>query len=60
MDNLLSVGAEKAGLSFTHSLVSRMTGKLVQTYATDITDLIIDDLLTEMVFILNQCDEIKE
>ena len=33
---------------------------MVQTYANDITDLIIDDLLIEMVFILNQCDEVKE
>ena len=36
-----------------------MSGKLVKVYANDITELIIDDLLLEMVFILNTADEIK-
>ena len=50
MDNLL-VRRKPKNLfgNFTTNFLARMSGKLVQTYATDITDLIIDDLLIEMV-----------
>ena len=56
---LLKQPAQHFG-SFTSNLLARMSGKLVQIYAKDITELIIDDLLHEMVFILNHTDSIKE